>query len=373
IDLTQFKRWYNQAGTPRLVVKQDYDAQQGIFSLNIEQLAPLNQPDNAPLHIPFAIELLDAQGHSVPLSFAGNRVDHVLDVTNKQQSFSFDGLTAKPVAVLLEDFSAPCIVQQQTTQADLLHIMRFARSDFSRWDAQQQLFISAVKAAIKTPTQNLLDDEVINALRSLVIEKQGDLALIAELLKLPSFDTLAAEFTVIPVDEIVAITQQFEQQIAGQLHREFTACYQSLIDDGSVSAAAVAVRALKGMCLHYLAKINELENNQLLISAANSHNMTNVLAALSAVVKADSSLASELLNQFDSQWRHDVLVMDKWFALQAMQGADNAIANIEKLYQHPCFDFSNPNRVRALVGSFSYFGCRWMIFRLFWLFVSFHK
>ena len=159
----------------------------------------------------------------------------------------------------------------------------------------------------------------------------------------------------IPVDEIVAITQQFEQQIAEQLHREFTACYQSLIDDGSVSAAAVAVRALKGMCLHYLAKINELENNQLLISAANSHNMTNVLAALSAVVKADSSLASELLNQFDSQWRHDVLVMDKWFALQAMQGADNAIANIEKLYQHPCFDFSNPNRVRALIGSFSHF------------------
>ena len=355
IDLTQFKRWYSQAGTPRLIVEQDYNAEQGIFSLSIEQQAPQNQPDNAPLHIPFAIELLDAQGRSVPLNYAGKAVDHVLDVTNKQQRFSFDGLTERPVAVLLEDFSAPCIVQQETTQADLLHIMRFARSDFSRWDAQQQLFISAVKAAIENPSHAVLDQQIISALRSLVIAKHGDLALVSELLKLPSFDTLAAEFTVIPVDEIVAISQQFELQIAEQLQDEFTACYQSLIDDGSVSAEAVAVRALKGMCLHYLAKIDELANNQLLVSGANSQNMTNVLAALSAVVKADSPLAAELLNQFDSQWRHDVLVMDKWFALQAMQGGDNAIENIRKLYEHPCFDFSNPNRVRALVGSFSHF------------------
>ncbi|BDF94449.1 aminopeptidase N [Pseudoalteromonas haloplanktis] len=355
IDLTQFKRWYSQAGTPRLIVEQEYNTEEGIFTLSIEQLAPVNQPDNAPLHIPFAIELLDRQGQPVPLSFAGKPIDHVLDVTNTYQRFSFDGLATKPVAVLLEDFSAPCIVEQHTTEADLLHIMRFARSDFSRWDAQQQLLINAVKAAIENPREHSLAKEVINALRSLVIERKGDLALIAELLKLPSFDTLAAEFAVIPVDEIVAITQQFELQIAKQLQCEFIACYQSLVDDGSVSADAVAVRALKGICLHYLAKIDEPEHAQLLCDAANSHNMTNVLAALSAVVKADSPLSVELLNQFDSQWRHDVLVMDKWFALQAMQGGDNAIVNINKLYEHPCFDFSNPNRVRALVGSFSHF------------------
>ncbi|CAM3694074.1 MULTISPECIES: aminopeptidase N [Pseudoalteromonas] len=355
IDLTQFKRWYSQAGTPRLIVEQEYNTEEGIFTLSIEQLAPVNQPDNAPLHIPFAIELLDRQGQPVPLSFVGKPIDHVLDVTNTYQRFSFDGLATKPVAVLLEDFSAPCIVEQHTTEADLLHIMRFARSDFSRWDAQQQLLINAVKAAIENPREHSLAKEVINALRSLVIERKGDLALIAELLKLPSFDTLAAEFAVIPVDEIVAITQQFELQIAKQLQCEFIACYQSLVDDGSVSADAVAVRALKGICLHYLAKIDEPEHAQLLCDAANSHNMTNVLAALSAVVKADSPLSVELLNQFDSQWRHDVLVMDKWFALQAMQGGDNAIVNINKLYEHPCFDFSNPNRVRALVGSFSHF------------------
>ena len=355
IDLTQFKRWYSQAGTPRLIVKQEFDKLNGTFSLHIEQLAPLNQPENAPLHIPFAIELLDQQGESVPLQFEGQPLDHVLDVTTAQQTFSFDGLTAKPVAVLLEDFSAPCIVEQQNTATELLHIMRFARSDFSRWDAQQQLFIGAVKGAIITPENNQLDPAIITALRSLLVDQEGDLALIAELLKLPSFDTLAAEFNVIPVDQLVAVTNQFELQIAQQLRSEFLDCYQSLIDDGSVSATAVAIRALKGMCLHYLAKINELDINQLLVSTANSHNMTNVLAALSAVVKADNPLAKELLNQFDSQWRHDVLVMDKWFALQAMQGGDDAISNIKKLYDHPCFDFSNPNRVRALVGSFSHF------------------
>ncbi|NMR25943.1 aminopeptidase N [Pseudoalteromonas sp. NEC-BIFX-2020_015] len=355
IDLKQFKRWYSQAGTPRLVVKQDYNEELGVFTLNIEQLAPLNQPNNTELHIPFAIELLDPQGESITLGFQGKPVSHVLNVTSKQQCFSFDGLTAKPVAVLLEDFSAPCIVEKHNTETELLHIMQFARSDFSRWDAQQQLFISAVKEAISNPADNTLSVPIITALQNLLGKRDGDLALTAELLKLPSFDTLAAEFDVIPVDTIISITEQFERQIAEHLCNEFLDCYASLIDDGTVSASAVATRALKSICLHYLAKITDPAIANLLNNAAASSNMTNVLAALSAVVKADNPLSVELLEQFDSHWRHDVLVMDKWFALQAMQCGDDAIDKIKNLYEHPCFDFSNPNRVRALVGSFSHF------------------
>ena len=258
----------------------------------------------------------------------------MLDVTDKKQSYTFENVTCKPVAVLLEDFSAPCILTQQTTELELLHIMRFARSDFSRWDAQQQLFIKAVKAAINSDTQSQLSDEIIEALRVLIVSKQGDLALIAELLKLPSFDTLAAEFEIIPVDEIIRVVAQFEIQIATSLND---------------------VRSLQQICLHYLAKMPSTQTDKFIKLAASSSNMTNVLGALSAVVKASHPLCDDLLSHFDSQWRHDVLVMDKWFALQAMQTGEDAIINIKSLYEHPSFDFSNPNRVRALVGSFSYF------------------
>ena len=356
IDLSQFKRWYNQAGTPRLSVTKQYDESAQTYTLKVVQHAPSNQADNKPLHIPFAIELLDAQGQSITLSYQGKAVNHVLNITSAEHTFIFDNISECPVAVLLEDFSAPCMVEQHTSEHDLLHIMRFARSDFSRWDAQQQLFISAVKKAIEhQQSQPQLSDAIINAFKVLIRERKGDLALIAELLKLPSFDTLAAEFKVIPVDQLIVITKQFEQQIAEQLNDEFYECYQTLTDDGTLNPDAVAARSLKGLCLHYLAKLTEPAHNELFKAAVFSANMTNVLAGLSSVVKAQHPLANELLAHFDSQWRHDVLVMDKWFALQAMQSGDDAIANIERLYQHPCFDFGNPNRVRALVGSFSHF------------------
>ena len=355
VDLQQFKHWYSQSGTPRLNAEQSFDSDTNTYSLTIEQCAPSNQPENKPLHIPFAIELLDANGQSIELEYKGEKQEHVLNVTKKIQTFSFDNIATKPVAVLLEDFSAPCILTQQTTQTELLHIMRFARSDFSRWDAQQQLFIKAVKSQISDASNSALSVDIINALRVLISTKEGDLALIAELLKIPSFDTLAAEFDVIPVDEIIKVTHTFEQQIADELSDEFVNCYNSLQDDGSVSASAVANRALKQLCLHYLAKTQKTEAITFINEAANSNNMTNVLSALSAAVKASNPIQHTLLSHFDSQWRHDVLVMDKWFALQAMQSGSDAIDNIKALYEHPCFDFSNPNRVRALVGSFSHF------------------
>lgn len=354
IDLTQFKRWYSQAGTPKLNVEQAYDEQNQTFTLSIEQFAPDNQPNNALLHIPFAIELLDSEGQSLPLVIDNQPQDSVLNITEKTQQFVFEGIKQRPVAVLLEDFSAPCIVNQNTSAADLLHIMRFARSDFSRWDAQQRLFTNEMKAAIASG-EACLSDDILSALKLLVDNREGDLALIAELLKLPSYDTLAAEYAVIPVDDIIAVQNAFESQIANFLTESLVNCYNSLEDDGSTSATAVAVRALKQLCLHYLAKTNHSDVNGLIEESAHSNNMTNALAALSAVVKANHSLCDTLLTEFDAKWRHDVLVMDKWFALQAMKDSATSISDIKALYDHPSFDFGNPNRVRALVGSFSHF------------------
>nr|WP_193988758.1 aminopeptidase N [Lelliottia steviae] len=354
IDLSQFKRWYSQAGTPKLNVEQQYNSEKQTFTLTIEQFAPDNQPENELLHIPFAIELLNPAGESLPLVVNDQAHDSVLNVTKQKQQFVFEGVAEQPVAVLLEDFSAPCIVNQSNTAEDLLHIMRFARSDFSRWDAQQRLLTNEIKTAISSGN-NELSPSVINTFDTLISKREGDLALIAELLKLPSYDTLAAEYKVIPVDNIINVLNAFEKQIASSLSESFKICYQSLEDDGSTSADAVAVRALKQVCLHYLAKTPDPAINELIIEAANSANMTNVLASLGAVVKANHSLGERLLSEFDAKWRHDVLVMDKWFALQAMNDTDACIDKIKGLYEHPSFDFGNPNRVRALVGSFSHF------------------
>ena len=147
--------------------------------------------------------------------------------------------------------------------------------------------------------------------------------------------------------DIIAVQNAFESQIANFLTESLVNCYNALEDDGSTSATAVAVRALKQLCLHYLAKTNHSDVNSLIEESAHSNNMTNALAALSAVVKANHSLCDTLLTEFDAKWRHDVLVMDKWFALQAMKDSATSISDIKALYDHPSFDFGNPNRVRA--------------------------
>jgi aminopeptidase N len=172
-------------------------------------------------------------------------------------------------------------------------------------------------------------------------------------LTLPTFDTLASQFEIIPVDKLVSISDAFEMQIAQSLQSVFEHAYLSLQDSGSLEAKDVAIRAFKNKALYYLAKTDSDSVDSALDNQFSSSNMTTKLASLKAAVAAQHTKMESLFSQFDSQWRHDSLVMDKWFALSASLSNDEVISNINTLYAHPCFDKGNPNRVRALIGSFA--------------------
>ncbi|MFC3032103.1 aminopeptidase N [Pseudoalteromonas fenneropenaei] len=349
-DLTQFKLWYSQFGTPRLVVDSVYDSTQQTLTLNIKQLPPKNNPEQAMLHIPVAIELLDDMGKSVPLSAQPNVSGKVLHVKAAEQSFTFTGVTSKPAVVMLEDFSAPVQVQFDSSLADKLHILRFARSDYARWEAMQQIYTVSVVQAINSGIKRL-DAEIVAACGELLSKPVGDLALISELLTLPSFDTLIAQFETIPVEALCETLAAFEHQLACELKPLWLSCYAQLQEDGSLSAAAVGTRALKNTCLGYLAKVSDVQIDTWLKHALENPNMTLKLGALKAMVDATHSGLDDAMAAFDGAWRHDALVMDKWFALQAQRRDLAAITRVKGLYQHPRFDKGNPNRVRALVGS----------------------
>ncbi|ALO42287.1 aminopeptidase N [Pseudoalteromonas phenolica] len=354
--LEQFKLWYRQFGTPTVQVETSYNVEQQTFTLKLNQIHAENDPVSEPLHIPFAIELLDTAGNTIPLISNGKDFDAVIELKEISAEFTFENILSKPTPVLLENFSAPCVVSYDYESEELIHILRHASSDFTRWEAAQRAFTMEIQHAVNTLSGSnpvSISDTLIKALKSIIAEENTDKALISELIKLPNFDTVSAEFSPVPVTELVDIYKQFELQIATQLQSELTAVYKSCLESGEISASAVAARSLKATALYYLALLENDEVTDWLLANSQQDNMTLKLAALKAVKNADHEVSEQLISQFDAQWRHDPLVMDKWFALQATTDNDSAIDLIKSLYDHPCFDKSNPNRVRALVGQFA--------------------
>ncbi|KZN42945.1 aminopeptidase N [Pseudoalteromonas luteoviolacea] len=352
-DLTQFKLWYSQFGTPKLKVRTQYNKTQGEYQIEIEQVHAAQDSVQVPLHIPVAIELLDNQGVRINLEHPEVRQGRVIELKAATQTFTFEGVSEEPTLVLLEDFSAPCLLEYDYTVAQLCHIAMFASSDYARWEALQQLYTQQIREYVKGQEVDfVLSKELSAVLLSLFANKPKDLAILAEYITIPNFDTLSAGYEQVPVEALCNAIDELENQIAHVLKDVLTQFYRGTQESGSLSAGDVAIRALKNRSLYYLA-LTDADVSTSLSMQASSTNMTNKLGALRSAVNANHSLQNELMEHFDKQWNHDLLVMDKWFALQAANKVDSCIDNILSLYEHPCFDKSNPNRVRALVGTFA--------------------
>jgi aminopeptidase N len=284
----------------------------------------------------------------------GMSQSYLLEMTQAQQEFSF-AVSQKPVPVLLADFSAPVKLQYQYSMDELLQIARDAKDGVARWDAIQQLWQSQVKAAIEAKnagTTYQLPAALLEFYRQLLIQPLDDLAFTAELLTVPAYDMVAEQFDEIPVQELVWVLQSFVQQLADKLADQWQLCYRSLQTEAyQYQEQQVAKRALRSVCLHYLAFV-EGKDELLRLQYLNSDNMTDQLAVLRACRSATHPLFTELMSVFEQRWNTDVLVLDKWFNLSASYPQSSVFATLEQLTAHPQFSWQNPNRVRAVFGAF---------------------
>jgi aminopeptidase N len=345
-DLSLFRRWYQQSGTPELKIYSQFDAKKREFKLLMQQHTPAtaDQAEKQPLLLPVRIELLTD----------GMSQSYLLEMTQAQQEFSF-AVSQKPVPVLLADFSAPVKLQYQYSMDELLQIARDAKDGVARWDAIQQLWQSQVKAAIEAKnagTTYQLPAALLEFYRQLLIQPLDDLAFTAELLTVPAYDMVAEQFDEIPVQELVWVLQSFVQQLADKLADQWQLCYRSLQTEAyQYQEQQVAKRALRSVCLHYLAFV-EGKDELLRLQYLNSDNMTDQLAVLRACRSATHPLFTELMSVFEQRWNTDVLVLDKWFNLSASYPQSSVFATLEQLTAHPQFSWQNPNRVRAVFGAF---------------------
>ncbi|HEM6839781.1 TPA: aminopeptidase N [Providencia stuartii] len=360
VDLSLFRRWYSQSGTPVLTVRDEYFPEKQQYVLHVSQMTPptADQSEKQPLHIPLDIELYGEDGAVIPLQYLGSSVNSVLNVTQASQTFTFDNVPSRPVPSLLREFSAPVKLDYPYSDEQLAFLMQYASNEFSRWDAAQQLIGNYVKinvANYQAGNALVLPEHVIDAFRAVLLNDTIDPALAALILTLPSENEMAEFFQTIDPDAIHHVANFIAHQLATAMADEFLAVYQSIKIDGyRVDHSDIAKRSLRNVCLQYIAAGDDQALADKLVSEQFklADNMTDSLAALTAASESQLPCLESLMTAFDERWHHDGLVMDKWFTLQGTSPAPDVLQKVRSLLNHRSFSMSNPNRVRSLVGAF---------------------
>jgi aminopeptidase N len=365
VDLGQFKRWYEQAGTPEITIEDRWDAGARSYELTAQQRVPATpgQPDKLPMLIPLAIGLIGPDGGEFPTRLedeaASRTGTRVLPLAGLRQSYRFVDVPAPPVPSLLRGFSAP--VKLKDVPLERLKFLAVHDTEpFARWEAGQQvatkILLDRIAAHQRGEASAQLDLDLIAAMRRILADSESDPAFAAEALTLPSEAFLADQLAVVDVEAIHAARESARAALGEALAAEFAAVYRDLADAGpySIDGASIGRRALRNACLAYLAAADPEKCAALALAQFEAgRNMTDVLAALTVLVDLDRPERASALAHFYELWSHDDLVIDKWFALQARSSLPQTPERVRQLTRHPAFERKNPNRVRALVGTFA--------------------
>lgn len=360
-DLKQFQRWYDQAGTPEVKVSMIYDAAGQTCTLNCVQTCPAtpeSQSKQAQL-IPLQIGLLGQDGTDLPLYLDGQACNGTLQLTQTEQSFRFTQVAEQPVPSLLRNFSAPVRLDYAYTEAELIFLMKHDSDAFNRWDAGQRLAMAAIQALLADLKQGAplgLSHEFVSAWQAVLTDESLDPALRAEALTLPSEADIAELMRPADPAAIHQVRDFILSTLAKTLRLDLENMFASYQDQAAyqIDAASMGKRRLKNVSLAYLGHLDDSAIPALCAEQYyQANNMTDALAALAVLNDIACPERTAALAHFLERWQNDPLVMDKWFALQASSSLPNTLQQVEKLLEHPLFDMRNPNKVRALVGSFA--------------------
>jgi aminopeptidase N len=353
--LDQFKRWYAQAGTPRVRVQTRFDAVAGIYTLTLTQsCAPTpGQPEKQPYVIPVALGLLDADGRELTSGM------HVL--TEASETLTFPGYSAEPVPSILRGFSAPVILEYDYSDQQLLTLLANDSDPFNRWEAAQRLATGRALAFIRGDGPVQLDAPYIEAMRSVLRHPQLDAAFKELVLTLPGETYLAEQLDTVDPQRVHAVREAMREQLAQALLADWEWAFEAHQDSGAYRPDPVSSgrRALAGMALTHLCLAARTSGDTVWPGKAyqrfkDASNMTDRFNALAALVTTGHALATNALQRFHAMFKDEPLVLDKWFALQA--GAPdrrgNVLPTVKQLMQHPDFNIRNPNRARSVIFSY---------------------
>ncbi len=358
-QLAQFKRWYSQAGTPRLHASGSYDAEARRYTLTLGQSCPATagQPSKEAFVIPVALGLLDAQGRELP----GSARTVVLSETS--QTVVFEDVDAEPVPSILRGFSAPVVLEFDYSDAQLLTLLAHDSDAFNRWEAGQRLALRRALAAVQSPAavHQPLDAAYLDAMRAILRAPGLDSAFKELVLTLPGETYIAEQLDSVDPQRIHAVREAMREQLAHALHDDWVQAFEANHDNGafrpdpvSSGRRALAGLALAMLCLAARENGNPVWPGKALQRFKDAGNMTDRVSALGALVGSGSALAAQALERFHALFKGEELVLDKWFALQAgaPDRGGNILPEVKQLLSHPDFHLRNPNRARSLIFSY---------------------
>ena len=323
VDLAQFRRWYDVAGTPVLDCRSEFSGD--TFTLAVKQSM------HPPFHIPFAVKIGDQE--------------EILSLKKAEEKFQFKAKT-RPVPSLLRRFSAPVILNYPYTEEELLHLMAHDDDPFNRWEAGQRLAAATILEQQGRPSAPFLE-----AARRVLSDP--DPAFVAEVLTLPGETFLAEQMKVVDPDLLHESRNKLRRALASSLQGELRSKYEKLGSKAPYSpdAASSGRRALRNLCLSYLAELGESALAERQFRSAD--NMTDAMAALAVLANLDCPERQGALDAFYVRWKDEPLVVDKWLAVQAGSRLPAALQTVRRLLAHPAFDLKVPNKVYALIRTFA--------------------
>ena len=362
--LDAFKRWYSQSGTPHLTARGVYDSAAQTYSLTLTQA---NGSAVLPQVIPVALGLLSREGQVLPMQLQGEDAvsqDRLLVLDQAEQSFTFINVASEPVPSLLRGFSAPVLLDDGLTDADLLVLLKHDADAFNRWEAGQRLALNRILAAVRAGTPLVLDSAYLDAMRAVLNHAGLDAAFKELALTLPGESYIAEQLDVVDPQAIHAAVEAAQMQIAAALRADWVAAFDANQVAGGYSPDPVSSgkRALANLALAMLVLDAKTTGDTVWPGRAfqrfkNAGNMTDRLGALSALVNGHADLAEPALARFHELFKDEALVIDKWFALQgrAAEQGGKTFAKVKALLKHPDFTLKNPNRARSLIFSLCLF------------------
>ena len=359
--LTQFKRWYSQAGTPRVHAQGSYNSNKQSYTLTLSQscVKTPDQNHKEPFVIPVKVGLLNQQGQAL----FGH--DKTLVLSEASQSFVFENIDSEPTPSLLRNFSAPVNLDCDLTDTQWLSILAHDTDAFNRWEAGQRLAVQAALRFIrseKNPQADaVLDNGYLNAMRTVLSNPALDAAFKELVLTLPSETYISEQLESVDPQYVHAVREAMRHELATALDADWQICYAQNRVLGAYSPDAISSgqRALSNMALHMLCLASPKEGTAVwpckaLQAFKDASNMTDRFGALSALVSSGHAFAEPALVQFHALFKNEALVIDKWFALQAAapDRSGNILPVVRQLMQHADFNLRNPNRARSLIFSY---------------------
>lgn len=348
VDLTQFKRWYSQAGTPTIDVTSNYC--DGQLSLTLAQSCR-STPEcevKQPFHIPIRIALFDTAGQLLPIDTS------LLELRETSQTFYFNNIATAPIVSLGRDFSAPVLWNYPVSNHDLLTLLRFETNGFAKWNAAQQLALNCLVDCYQASVEQWhVPETLLAAYQAVLNDETLDYSLRAELLTPPGFEEVIAQLQTVDVERLENVRDFFRVQVGRYLFDDAQQQYQQLwiAEDHAIDGVAFGRRKLRNTCLWLMMKADEARAKSLCLHQFDyAKTMTDQIASFSLLI--NSSESKQAIDAFYQQWQHDELVLDKWFALQASSERIGTLEKVENLLAHPQFHIKNPNRVRSVIGAF---------------------